>query len=85
MTTVTAADGRFAITPGTPGNRRLRISLAGFQPSEATVVVPETASGGALEELRITLVPVPGLRRLSLARACPCRRLPLERRCRDWF
>jgi len=59
MTTVTAADGRFAITPGTPGNRRLRISLAGFQPSEATVVVPETASGGALEELRITLVPGP--------------------------
>ena len=58
MTTVTAADGRFAITPGTPGKRRVRISLAGFQPSEVTVVVPETASEGAIEELRITLVPV---------------------------
>ena len=59
MTTVTAADGRFAITPGTPGKRRVRISLAGFQPSEVTVVLPETASEGAIEELRITLVPVP--------------------------
>ena len=55
MTTVTAADGRFAITPGTPGTRRVRISLGGFQPSETTVVGPET---GATEELRITLAPV---------------------------
>ena len=59
VTTVTTADGRFAITPGTPGKRRVRISLAGFQSSEATVVLPETASEGAIEELRITLVPVP--------------------------
>ena len=59
VTTVTTADGRFAITPGTPGKRRVRISLAGFQPSETTVVLPETAGEGAIEELRITLVPVP--------------------------
>jgi hypothetical protein len=59
MTTVTAADGRFAITLGSPGKRRVRISLAGFQPSEATVVLPATASEGAIEDLRITLVPVP--------------------------
>ena len=59
MTTVSAVDGRFAITPGTPGKRRVRISLAGFLPSEVTVVLPETASEGAIEELRITLVPVP--------------------------
>ena len=58
ITTVTAADGRFAITPGTPGKRRVRITLGGYQPSEATVVLPETASAGAPEELRITLVPV---------------------------
>ncbi len=55
MTTVTATDGRFAITPGTPGTRRVRITLGGFQPSETTVVVPET---GATEELRIILAPV---------------------------
>jgi len=55
MTTVTATDGRFAITPGTPGTRRVRISLGGYQPSDTTVVVPET---GATEELRITLAPV---------------------------
>ena len=59
VTTVTAADGRFAITLGTPGKRRVTISLAGFQSSEATVVLPEKASEGAIEELRITLVPVP--------------------------
>jgi hypothetical protein len=58
ITTVTAADGRFAITPGTPGKRRVRITLVGYQPSEATVVLPETASAGAPEDLRITLVPI---------------------------
>jgi hypothetical protein len=58
VTTVTAADGRFAIAPGTPGKRRVRITLVGYQPSEATVVLPETGSAGAPEELRITLVPV---------------------------
>jgi hypothetical protein len=58
ITTVTAADGRFAITPGTPGRRRVRITLVGYQPSEATVVLPETASAGAPEDLRITLVPI---------------------------
>jgi Carboxypeptidase regulatory-like domain len=58
VTTVTSADGRFAITLGTPGKRRVTVSLAGFQSSEATVVLPETASEGAIEELRITLVPV---------------------------
>jgi Carboxypeptidase regulatory-like domain len=55
ITTVTAADGRFAITPGTPGRRRVRVTLVGYQPSEATVALPDT---GAPEELRITLVPV---------------------------
>jgi hypothetical protein len=59
VTTVTTAEGRFAITPGTPGKRRVRISLGGYQPSEATVVLPETGGEGAIEELRITLVPVP--------------------------
>ena len=59
MTTVTAADGRFVIT-GTPGKRRVRISLAGFEPSEVTVVVPETADDGEIEDLRITLLPVSG-------------------------
>jgi Carboxypeptidase regulatory-like domain len=59
MTTVTTADGRFLITPGTPGTRRVTISLAGFQSSEVTVVLPATASEGAIAELRITLVPVP--------------------------
>ena len=58
ITTVTSVDGRFAITPGTPGKRRVRITLVGYQPSEATVVLPETASGGAPDELRITLVPI---------------------------
>ena len=58
MTTVTAADGRFAITSSTPGKRRVRVTLAGFEPSEVAVVLPATASEGALEELRITLVPV---------------------------
>ena len=58
ITTVTAADGRFAITPGTPGKRRVRITLGGYKPSEATVVLPETASAGAPEDLRITLVPI---------------------------
>ena len=58
MTTVTAADGRFAITSSTPGRRRVRVTLAGFEPSEVAVVLPATASEGALEELRITLVPV---------------------------
>ena len=58
ITTVSAADGRFAITPGTPGRRRVRITLVGYQPSEATVVLPDSASAGAPEELRITLVPV---------------------------
>lgn len=60
MTTVTAADGRFAITSSTPGKRRVRVTLAGFEPSEVAVVLPATASEGALEELRITLVPVSG-------------------------
>jgi hypothetical protein len=59
VTTVTAADGRFAITLGTPGKRRVTVSLAGFQSSETTVVLPEKASEGAIEELRITLVPAP--------------------------
>jgi len=59
VTTVTAADGRFAITLGTPGKRRVTVSLAGFYSSEATVVLPETPSEGAIEELRITLMPVP--------------------------
>jgi len=59
MTTVTAADGRFAITASTPGRRRVRVTLAGFEPSEVAVVLPAT-SEGALEELRITLVPVSG-------------------------
>jgi hypothetical protein len=58
MTTVTTADGRFAISSGTPGKRRVRISLAGFEPSEVTVVLPETGGEGAIQELRITLVPV---------------------------
>ena len=53
-TTVTGADGRFAITPGTPGTRRVRISLAGFQTSEVTVDVPDAPSE-RVEELRITL------------------------------
>ena len=57
LTTVTAADGRFAITSSTPGKRRVRVTLAGFEPSEVVVVLPATASEGALEELRITLVP----------------------------
>ena len=60
VTAVTTADGRFTITLGTPGTRRVRVSLAGFQSSETTVVLAETASEGAIEELRITLVPVPG-------------------------
>ncbi len=60
MTTVTAADGRFAITSSTPGKRRVRVTLAGFEPSEVAIVLPATASEGALEELRITLVPVSG-------------------------
>ena len=83
MTTVTAADGRFAITSGTPGKRRVRVSLAGFEPSEVAVVVPATASEGALEELRITLVPVGTQIRRPAARAR--QRLPLELRCRDWL
>jgi hypothetical protein len=59
-TSVTAADGRFAIASSTPGKRRVRVTLAGFQPAEVAVVVPSTASEGALEELRITLVPGSG-------------------------
>ena len=59
MTTVTAADGRFAIASVTPGKRRVRVTLAGFQTSDVTVVLP-AASEGALEELRITLVPGSG-------------------------
>jgi len=58
VTTVTAADGRFAIASGTPGRRRVRVTLPGLDPSEVSVVVPATASEGALEELRITLLPV---------------------------
>jgi hypothetical protein len=57
VTTVTTAEGRFAITPGTPGKRRVRVSLGGYQPSEATVALPETGGEGAIEELRITPVP----------------------------
>jgi hypothetical protein len=57
MTTVTAADGRFAIASGTPGKRRVTATLPGFDPSEVAIVVPATPSEGALEELRITLVP----------------------------
>jgi len=60
ITTVTAADGRFAITSGKPGTRRVRVTLVGFEPSEVPVAVPATASEGALEELRITLVLVSG-------------------------
>ena len=58
LTTITGADGRFAITSTTPGKRRVRVTIAGFEPSEVVVVLPATASEGALEELRITLVPV---------------------------
>ena len=81
MTTVTAADGRFAITSGTPGKRRVRVALPGFDPSEVSVVVPATASEGTLEELRITLMPV-GTQAPSAASP---QRLPLELRCRDWL
>ena len=59
LTTVTAADGRFAIASVTPGKRRVRVTLAGFQASDVAVVLP-AASEGAFEELRITLVPGSG-------------------------
>jgi Carboxypeptidase regulatory-like domain len=58
ITTVSGVDGRFAITPGTAGNRRIRVSLAGFDVAEVTVVVPEAAGARALDEVRITLLPV---------------------------
>jgi len=54
-TAVTGADGRFAIAPGAPGTRHVRVSLAGFEPSELTVDVPDTTSERSMQELRITL------------------------------
>ena len=57
VTTITAADGRFAIASVTPGKRRVRVTLAGFQTSEVAVALP---AEGPLEELRITLVPGSG-------------------------
>jgi hypothetical protein len=60
VTSVTAADGRFAITSSTTGKRRVRVTLAGFKPSEVAVVVPATAGEGPLEDLRIILVPGSG-------------------------
>jgi outer membrane receptor protein involved in Fe transport len=53
-----AADGRFEVTISTPGPHRLTIVLAGFQPADAAVPVPEPGGGdGAGKDLRITLVP----------------------------
>ena len=54
-TAVTGADGRFAIAAVAPGTRHVRVSLAGFEPSEVTVDVPDTTSERSMQELRITL------------------------------
>ena len=40
VTTVTAADGRFALASVPPGKRRVRVTLAGFTTSEVAVALP---------------------------------------------
>ena len=62
ITTVTTVDGRFAITPGTPGKRRVRVTLVGYQPSEATVVLRRRPVGAQPRSCASPSCPCPGRR-----------------------